>query len=212
MAVVQVSAGVWVASAPVAAVRASGHPADVAASAGMRPHRAREFLAGRGLLRATLAHLNPGAAQAGVAARTGGKPYLRGHPRVGISVAHDGGVVAVGVALDTEIGVDVQRPERTVRPGLLRHCLGRHADAVAALSTVDAATELAWVWTVQEACVKATGVGLAGRPWAIEVVPGRSSGRWSSGHWGHGRWVSLRDRSRIPFSCAFSTDQPGRSM
>ncbi|TDP90597.1 4'-phosphopantetheinyl transferase family protein [Labedaea rhizosphaerae] len=207
MAVVQVAAGVWVASAPVAAVRGSGHPADVAASTGMRPHRAREFLAGRDLLRATLAHLFPRAADAEVASRTGGKPYLRGHPGVGISVSHDAGVAAVGVALGKEIGVDVQRPDRSVRPGLLRRCLGRHADAVAALSTRDAAMELAWVWTVQEACVKATGAGLAGRPWAIEVVPGHSSGQWP-----RGRWVSLRDRSRIPFSCAFSTDQPGRSM
>lgn len=173
----------------------------------MTPHRAQEFLAGRGLLRATLAHVIPHAAGAEVAMRTGGKPHLRGHGGVGISVSHDGGVTAVCVAAGREVGVDVQHPGHAVAPGLLRRCLGRHAGPVAALSTEDAATELAWVWTVQEACVKATGAGLAGRPWTIEVPPGRSAGRWP-----RGRWISLRDRSRIPLSCAFSTDRPGSSM
>jgi 4'-phosphopantetheinyl transferase len=207
MAVVEVAAGVWVASAPLADVAPSGHPPDVVASADMPAHRAREFLGGRGLLRATLAHVFPHAAGADVAARAGGKPYLRGHGGVGISVSHDAGMVAVCVAAGKDVGVDLQRPDHAVHPDLLRRCLGRHADAVSALSTQDAATELAWVWTVQEACVKVTGAGLAGRPWAVDVVPGRSSGRWPAG-----RWISLRGRSRIPLSCAFSTDQPGRSM
>jgi 4'-phosphopantetheinyl transferase len=207
MAVVEVAAGVWVASASVTAVAPSGHPADVAASVGMTRRRAREFLGGRGLLRSTLADVLPRAGSAEVAARAGGKPYLRGHGGVGISVSHDDGMVAVGVAAGKEVGVDLQRPDHAVSPGLLRRCLGRHAAAVSSLSTQDAATELAWVWTVQEACVKATGAGLAGRPWAIDVAPGHSSGRWCAG-----QWISLRGRSRIPLSCAFSTDQPGRSM
>lgn len=200
MTVVEVADGAWVASAPMEGVSPSSHPADLAASAAMIPRRAGEFLAGRGLLRVVLERVGPCAASAVVAARADGKPYLREHAGVGISVSHDGGMAAVCVAVGKEVGVDIQHPDEVVRTGLLRRCLGRHADAVTALSTQDAATELAWVWSVQESCVKATGAGLAGRPWTIDVPPGRLSGRWHSG-----RWISLRGHSPIPLSCAFST-------
>lgn len=206
MAVVEVAARVWVAGTPVAEVRLSEHPADLTASVGMPAYRAREFLAGRGLLRAVLARVVPHAADASVAVRAGGKPYLRGHGGVGISVSHDGGMVAVCVGGGKEVGVDIQHPDHAVSPGVVRRSLGRHAGAVAGLSTRDTAVELAWVWTVQEACVKATGEGFAGRPWTVDVPPGRSSGRWGSG-----RWISLRGRSRIPLSCAFRTEEPERS-
>jgi 4'-phosphopantetheinyl transferase len=195
----EVTEGVWVASARLAELPASSHPADLAASAGMTSHRATEFLASRGLLRDVLTQTTPRAAGAEVAIRVGGKPYLRGHDAVGISVSHDGGRVAVCVATGREVGVDLQHPNETVGAGLLRRCLGRYADAVTELSTRDAAAELAWVWTVQEACVKASGAGFAGRPWTVAVPPGRATGSW--GPW---RWVSLRGRSAVPLSCAFS--------
>ena len=44
----------------------------------------------------------------------------------------------------------------------------------------------AGIWTVQEACVKAAGSGLAGRPWRIPVEVAQLHGRWR----GY-RWVSL---------------------
>jgi 4'-phosphopantetheinyl transferase len=58
--------------------------------------------------------------------------------------------------------------------------------------------EFAWIWTAQEACVKATGQGLAGRPWTVPVEVGQRAGTW------HGvRWLSLRDRFGTPVSCAY---------
>lgn len=87
----------------------------------------------------------------------------------------------------------------SVSAPFVRRVLHSHADRVTALPPERAAEEVAWVWTVQEACVKAGGAGLSGRPWAIDVRPGSRHG-----HWGVYRWISLRDRSRTPFSCAFS--------
>ncbi|NBH07026.1 4'-phosphopantetheinyl transferase superfamily protein, partial [Amycolatopsis sp. SID8362] len=72
------------------------------------------------------------------------------------------------------------------------------APAVTALPRARRAREFAWVWTVQEACVKAAGTGLGGRPWSIDVRPGALSGRW-----GGFTWLSLRTRSPVPLSCAF---------
>ncbi len=206
MAVAEIAAGVWLACAAIAEAPPSRHPADLAATENMTAYRRREFLAGRGLLRAVLARVVPPAAEAEVARLAGGKPYLAGHPATGISVSHDDGMVAVGVATGRQVGVDIQAPDQVTSADLLRRCLGRHADAVTGLSTQDAATELAWVWTVQEACVKVTGAGFAGRPWVVDVPPGRSAGRWRSC-----RWISLRGRSRIPLSAAFSTQPLERS-
>nr|WP_052477797.1 hypothetical protein [Kibdelosporangium sp. MJ126-NF4]ADB02871.1 AzicT [Kibdelosporangium sp. MJ126-NF4]CEL14094.1 4'-phosphopantetheinyl transferase [Kibdelosporangium sp. MJ126-NF4]CTQ88460.1 4'-phosphopantetheinyl transferase (EC 2.7.8.-) [Kibdelosporangium sp. MJ126-NF4] len=151
--IVHADAGLWIATAPLP----SGVP---------------ESAAGRSLLRALLRVAAPAAAADTVATRPGGKPYLREHPRIGISVSHDRGAVAACVGVGRAVGIDVQVP--------------------------DDSRERAWVWTVREALVKTTGEGLAGRPWDIDVPPGRGSGTWRSC-----RWVSLRGRSPIPVSYAY---------
>ncbi|WP_405782625.1 4'-phosphopantetheinyl transferase family protein [Streptomyces sp. NBC_00859] len=198
-ALFQVADRVWVAETAAAGVRPSAHRGDLRAAARLPEWRTVEFLAGRGLLRELLAAVHPVAAGAGVTADTRGKPGLAGLPDVGVSVSHSGGSVAAGVAVGRAVGVDLQHPAGCVPASLARRILHGHADRVAALSPERTAEEVAWVWTVQEACVKASGAGLAGRPWAIEVRPGSRSGRW-----GAYRWISLRDRSRTPFSCAYS--------
>ena len=72
------------------------------------------------------------------------------------------------------------------------------ADELDRLPERERAVEFAWVWTVQEACVKAEGTGLAGRPWRIEVPP-----RPRTGQWGGYRWIPLRGSTDTPLSCAF---------
>jgi 4'-phosphopantetheinyl transferase len=166
--IVQAADGIWLATAPLTAVQ--HHAMD--RTTGMSTHRAREFLAGRSLLRALLRVAAPAAAADEVVAHPGGKPYLRQHPGLGISVSHDRGAVAACVGAGRAVGIDVQVP--------------------------DGSLERAWTWTVQEALVKTTGEGLAGRPWDIGVPPGRGSGTWRSC-----RWVSLRGRSSIPVSYAY---------
>jgi 4'-phosphopantetheinyl transferase len=138
---IQAADGMWIATAPIC-------------SPGSRE---REFLAGRDLLRMLLRVAAPAAADDEVVTYPGGKPYLREHPGLGISVSHDRGAVAVCLGADRAVGIDVQIP--------------------------DDSPERAWAWTVREALVKTTGEGLAGRPWDIHVPPGRGSGTWRSCHW-----------------------------
>ncbi|ONI81628.1 hypothetical protein ALI144C_20235 [Actinosynnema sp. ALI-1.44] len=151
--IVRVAAGIWVATGPL-------------------PRGMRESAAAWRLLRRLLRVVVPSAAADDVVTHPGGKPYLRGHRELGISVSHDRGAVAACVGVDRAVGVDVQVP--------------------------DGSLERAWAWTVREALVKTTGEGLAGRPWDIDVPPGRGSGTWRSCH-----WVSLRGRSSIPVSYAY---------
>lgn len=227
----QVAPGVWVASADCARLGdLPAHPADLA-EAGTRPGWSRaEFLAGRQLLRRLLRRVRPGLAELPLRTDPAGKPRLdlggardlhsrtphdlappgpdpRGVPDLalpGITISHDGDRVAAAICAHGDIGVDVQLPPDQLTDSTVRRCLGRHTAKVAALPRARRANEFAWVWTVQEACVKAAGTGLAGRPWAIDVPPGAVSGRW-----GGFTWLSLRSRSRVPLSCAFQP-APGR--
>lgn len=199
-AVHEVADGVWVLCGPGRTDDVPETHREDLARAGRLPHwRAREFLAGRAALRRLLREVCPELADAPVRPDASGRPRLAGRPDVGISVSHDGGITAAAVAPGRHVGVDVQLPARDPPDGLLRRCLGEHAPRIARLPAPQRARELAWVWTVQESCVKAAGTGLAGRPWSVGVPPGRLRGRW-----GPYRWVSLRDRSRIPLGCAFT--------
>ncbi|MFG2892554.1 4'-phosphopantetheinyl transferase family protein [Streptomyces sp. NPDC048248] len=190
---------IWVSTSSVGRVAPSDHRDDLRRASALPEWRAREFLAGRALLRELIAAVCPAPAAADITADPGGKPRLRGHRTVGISVSHSGGALAAGVAIGRDLGVDVQRPGSAVTPSLARRLLHGHARRITALPPARAAEEVAWVWTAQEACVKACGAGLSGRPWTIDVPPGARAGRW-----GDYRWLSLRDHSPLPLSCAFS--------
>ncbi|MFJ2955456.1 4'-phosphopantetheinyl transferase superfamily protein [Streptomyces sp. NBC_00669] len=176
---------------------------DLAAADGLPPWRAAELLAGRGLLRALLRARYPEAAGAPVVYEPGGRPALAGRPRIGISISHDRGAVAVCAALDRAVGVDVQHVPAEVRPALLRRCTQGRAEEWARLPAERRTTEFAWLWTVQEACVKAEGSGFAGRPWRVRVRPAARAGSW-----GRYCWVSLRDRTSLPLSVAYGAPAP----
>lgn len=202
----EISPGVWVASAARADLGdALAHPGDLA-DAGTRPRwRRTEFLAGRHLLRRLLRQVRPDLAALPLRADPAGKPRLDagGAPDLalpGITISHDGDRIAAAVCAHGDVGVDVQLPPDRLTDSTVRRCLGSHAPKVTALPRAWRAREFAWVWTVQEACVKAAGTGMAGRPWSIDVPPGAVSG-----HWGGFAWLSLRTRSPVPLSCAFHT-------
>ncbi|MEU9119880.1 4'-phosphopantetheinyl transferase superfamily protein [Streptomyces sp. NPDC048506] len=198
---IEVADRLWVRTTTADRVAPSTHPDDLRrAAAGLPEWRAHELLTGRALLRELLAAVRPDLAGAEVVPDRRGKPWLRGHPGVGISVSHSRGALAAGVGLGRSVGVDVQRPGAFVTPSFARRLLGEHTGRLAGLPPARAAEEVAWVWTAQEACVKASGAGFAGRPWTIDVPPGARSGRW-----GDYRWLSLRDHSATPLSCAYRT-------
>lgn len=126
-----------------------------------------------------------------IAHRASGQPYLPDHPGVAISLSHDGGFVAAACA-GAPVGVDVQVPV-PVTARLLRRC---GVPELALLPADRRDLEFAWVWTAQEACVKATGEGLAGAPWSIPVRCGQTSGRWRGVRW-------RRLRSVVPACVAY---------
>jgi 4'-phosphopantetheinyl transferase len=90
---------------------------------------------------------------------------------------------------------------------IARCCEPAVADELAALPDDVRDLEFAWIWTVQEACVKAAGTGLAGRPWSIPVGLGQREGHWL----GH-RWLSLRDDSAVPLSVAHARCAAGAPL
>lgn len=194
--IVEVDDGVWIGWSRSPA--GSSLPADRSSAQGLPVWRQRERLAARGLLRTMLARHAPRASAAPVTARPGGQPALVGWPELGISLSHDADLVAVAVAPGHRVGVDIQLPPEQAPAGMLRRCLRLRPDALAALSPAARARELAWVWSVQEACVKADGTGISGRPWAIDVPVRPRRGRWRDL-----TWFSLREYSDTPVSCAF---------
>lgn len=191
----EITDGVWVLcrSDRTATDTAKPHRDDLAQAEGLPAWRAKEFLAGRATLRRLIREVRPDLADTAVRTDAQGRPCLVGHPDVGVSISHDGGLSAAAVAPGRRVGVDVQLPPDEPSEAILRRCLKQHAAQVEELPAPERALELAWVWTVQEACVKAAGTGLAGRPWTIAVTPGHRHGRW-----GRYRWTSLRDSSLIP--------------
>lgn len=174
------------------------HPADLDAVSGMPTARARESLAARTLLRALLDRWLPGAADLPLVPDPRGRPALAGRADVGISLSHDGGTAAAALSLAGPVGVDVQQPPDEVPDRLARRCLRGRTDEWAALPAPVRGLEFAWVWSVQEACVKAAGTGLSGSPWSIDVPLRPVAGRWRDF-----TWVALRDHAAIPVSCAF---------
>ncbi|GAA0706696.1 4'-phosphopantetheinyl transferase superfamily protein [Dactylosporangium roseum] len=164
-------------------------------------HRDREHAAVRQLLAWLLARL--GARPARVETHSSGRPFLPDRPELGVSLSHSGPWLAAAVGTGCDVGVDVQRPE-PVPAGLLRRCCDPPARAaLTALPDADRDLEFAWIWSVQEACVKATGDGLAGRPWTVPVALGQDRGEWEGV-----RWRALRERGRPPLSCAYRPRRP----
>lgn len=175
---------------------------DAHGARGLPAPRATESRAARVLLRLLLARVLGADCAGPIAARPSGQPYLPQRADLAISLSHTPGYVAVAVAVGVAVGIDVQIPV-PVSPAVIRRCCTPRAQReLDALSGPARDLALAWIWSVQEACVKSTGAGLAGRPWAIPVDLAQREGQWR----GH-RWLSLPTGSAVPVSIAFAMDR-----
>lgn len=136
------------------------------------PSRRDDVLAARLLLRLCVARFTGASPEESAPAqyctgcgRTGhGRPYLRDHPGVGVSLSHADGLVAAAVGPGA-VGVDVEPSTR--RPGPLS-VLSRvlpEADVRAAADAPDPGEALLRLWVRAEALLKAGGEGLRLLEW-----------------------------------------------
>jgi len=151
------------------------------------------FVICRGLLRTLLSH-HLGIPPAGVVLDYGahGKPFVAGGHRLHFNLSHSGRRALYAMALDRQLGVDLEpiRPRaefdklaplffREDERALLQH-LPLHQQAQA----------FSRAWTRKEASVKASGHGLAFGPDmpGVPLLPSETTGRFLP-H-GNGQWVS----------------------
>jgi 4'-phosphopantetheinyl transferase len=123
--------------------------------------------AARGTLREILArYLDRPAGEVELEMGDSGKPRLPGDERLHFNLSHSGDLVAVAVALDREVGVDVERidPGRDVLKLAPRALAPEDADAVAAAAAEERSALFHQAWARREAVAKCLGVGLAGHP------------------------------------------------
>lgn len=146
--------------------------------------RSRDYREGRALLRWSLRRaFGAGCARAPIQPDSRGKPVLRADRPIGISISHSGTALAVAVAAGREVGVDVQTLV-TPTEGLIRRCCRPQDRAeVAALPEFLRAGAFTSIWTVQEACLKASGEGVRFRPGRVPVIPFQRYGVWRGYLW-----------------------------
>lgn len=159
-------------------------PEELSRASAMAAHRAWEFLRGRGLLRWALESTGTSSGRhIDVVNEHSGRPILAPPTTLGVSITHDAGVVAVAVGTGVDVGIDAQgevaRPDRLIA----RCCSPIYRERITRMPADDRSRAFAAVWVVQEACVKATGRGLAGTPWRIPVDPDAPRGRAGDVWW-----------------------------
>lgn len=128
----------------------------------------REYIAGQAALRTLLAkQLDTDPMQITYRRGRKGKPYLSASPgpaetRLQFNISHSAEVVMIAMALDTELGVDVEGYNERTDP----HRVARRAFSAgerATLAKVPAPLQRAHffaMWTCKEALVKCTGMGI----------------------------------------------------
>ena len=115
-----------------------------------------------------------------------GKPYLRDAPQLQFNLSHSGAVSLVAVALDVEVGVDIERlrPMPDCQAVAERFLAPEDAAALAETPAVEREREFFTRWTRSEAMWKARGIGLygAGTPLDGEwtVVPIDAGGEYAA--------------------------------
>jgi 4'-phosphopantetheinyl transferase len=148
----------------------------------------------RGILRAVLARYtdaDPRALRFAEGPR--GKPELTGARddaqagtasagRLRFNLSHSGGALLVAIALDREVGVDIELPRRSVdHVAIARRILGdEEAARLAALDGPTREREFLRAWVRWEAVLKCRGTGIGGAddpstgpdPWVIELEVG----------------------------------------
>jgi len=131
------------------------------------PRDRHQHLVTRALVRTTLsryAPVDPGAWR--FRTNRSGRPEIvrtAGVPPLRFNVSHAPGLVALGVALETDIGVDVENTERRgqTREVAERFFSTAEAEALGELPPEEQRARFFDLWTLKESYVKARGMGLS---------------------------------------------------
>jgi 4'-phosphopantetheinyl transferase len=172
---------VWIASLELGDSRVIRLESDLSTEERERASRLRfqrdrgRFVAAHGFLRRVLAHYL-GCAPRTVPIRAGanGKPELVSPVSVRFNLAHSDEVVVCALAVDREVGIDVERVMR-VRDldALARRVLSEREQATLFALDGELADEAFYTaWTRKEAVLKARGEGLGREPAGVEVAFG----------------------------------------
>ncbi len=159
-----------------------------------QPRDRHERAAAHGLLRHLLGPwLGRDPEEIVLARDAGDRPFLPGMPGLDLNLSHGGGWVAVGLSLSGRIGVDVEGTARPVdwdrvAPVFLHPAELAEYRGLPAGARPRRALEL---WSVKEACLKATGEGLVAEPCSVRPIPDGAG--WRLARAG----LSLRAASRV---------------
>jgi len=137
------------------------------------PHR-RRFVAGRGLLRVILgAYLGSDPGRVPLAYGAAGKPHLAGTAAaLAFNLSHSDGLAVCAVAVDREVGIDVERLRPIPDMLEIAACCfsARERAFLAWLDDAERVGAFFRAWTRKEAWLKATGCGLPLGPERVEVT------------------------------------------
>jgi 4'-phosphopantetheinyl transferase len=127
----------------------------------------RDYAAAHALLRWSLSRYAPVAPEAWQF-RNGpnGKPLIAGEyggPTLAFNLSHTHGLVACAIAVDADVGVDVESVTRAVDEGVSRRFFAATEQATIerAPTPRERAERFFELWTLKEAYIKAIGVGLS---------------------------------------------------
>jgi len=140
-------------------------------------HR-RRFIAAHAALRVILGrYLGLDPANVSIAPGMNGKPGLvaaTGHPPIGFNLSHSNDIALIGISEKRAVGIDVEQ----VRPvshmdGICRRFFTEPETRMLAFAPEEARGELFFrLWTMKEACLKASGDGLRGLGCLPSVIGG----------------------------------------
>jgi 4'-phosphopantetheinyl transferase len=124
----------------------------------------QRYVTAHGRLRTILAqYLNVSPESLRIQKTAHGKPYLVDYPELAFNLSHTGNVMAVAVANNCQLGVDIEQCKyRTNLAALVEKCFG--AEEAAYWQQQPEALQLRefyQFWTRKEAFVKATGLGIS---------------------------------------------------
>jgi 4'-phosphopantetheinyl transferase len=131
------------------------------------------FVLARCAIRLALARALGGLAPQAVPLRVGphGKPELASEDRLAFSLSHAGDYIALALARDRRhVGIDIdQHQAANVERIAQDHFCPRELQWLREGGSADVQARFYRIWTLKEAYLKASGIGLAGAPSSVDV-------------------------------------------